>query len=100
MKNLDTTECGQHLKSPEDLVNMPTFPEGTKSSVARFVTKDIWNEYRHEQDEAGVPFKTQIFSGCKNLDSGIGCYAGSHNSYYKFAKFYDKVIQDYHNHGP
>ena len=40
-----------------------------------------------------------IFSGIKNQDSGIGVYAGSHDSYYKFHKLFDKVIQDYHGHG-
>ena len=40
-----------------------------------------------------------ILSGCQNVDSGIGCYAGSHDSYYTFAEFFDKVIEDYHKHG-
>jgi hypothetical protein len=35
----------------------------------------------------------------KNLDSGIGCYAGSHDSYKKFNKFFDKIVQEYHGHG-
>ena len=39
-----------------------------------------------------------IFSGIKNQDSGIGLYAGSHNSYTKFNKLFDKVIEDYHGH--
>jgi len=40
-----------------------------------------------------------IFSGIKNQDSGIGLYAGSHNSYTKFNKLFDKVIEEYHGHG-
>lgn len=39
-----------------------------------------------------VTFKTCIFSGIANLDSGIGVYAGSHNAYTKFNKLFDKVI--------
>ena len=39
-----------------------------------------------------------ILSGCQNVDSGIGCYAGSHDSYYTFADLFDGVIQDYHKH--
>lgn len=27
-------------------------------------------------------------------------YAGSHDSYKKFHKLFDKVIEDYHGHGP
>lgn len=40
-----------------------------------------------------------ILSGCQNVDSGIGLYAGSHDSYYTFDGLFDKVIEDYHNHG-
>lgn len=51
------------------------------------------------KDDSGVTFKTCCFSGIKNLDSGIGLYAGSHSSYTKFNKLFDAVIQDYHGHG-
>ena len=40
-----------------------------------------------------------ILSGCQNVDSGIGVYAGSHDSYYSFDGLFDKVIEDYHKHG-
>jgi len=63
-------------------------------------TKEIWEEYKDQSDAAGVTFKTCVFSGIKNLDSGIGLYAGSHDSYSKFAKLFDDVIQQYHGHGP
>jgi len=33
------------------------------------------------------------------VDSGIGVYAGSHDSYTTFNKLFDKVIEDYHGHG-
>ena len=39
-----------------------------------------------------------ILSGSQNIDSGIGCYAGSHDSYTTFADLFDKVIEDYHQH--
>ena len=35
-----------------------------------------------------------ILSGCQNTDSGIGCYAGSHDSYTTFSDLFDKVIED------
>jgi len=41
-----------------------------------------------------------IFSGVKNLDSGIGLYAGSHDAYTTFNKLFDKVIEEYHGHAP
>jgi len=94
------TMCGDHLNSPDDLVNWPQFPEGTKSTLSKFLTKDIWDKYGDKSDKYGVSFKTCIFSGCKNTDSGIGCYAGSEDSYTAFKDFFDKVVQDYHGHAP
>ena len=95
------TMCGPHLKTPEDLVHWPQFPEGSQqSSVARFLDKKIWDKYHNKSDAAGVSFKTCLFSGCQNVDSGIGCYAGSADSYTTFKDFFDKVILDYHKHGP
>jgi hypothetical protein len=40
-----------------------------------------------------------ILSGAQNVDSGIGAYAGSHDSYYTFPDLFDKIIEDYHQHG-
>ena len=94
------TKCGSHLKSPEELTGFPEFPEDCKSSVCRLLTKDLWRKYHNKSDSAGVSFKTCIFSGCQNVDSGIGCYAGSADSYKTFAGFFDKVIEDYHGHKP
>ena len=52
----------------------------------------MWDKYHDKSDSAGVSFKTCIFSGCKNLDSGIGVYAGSENSYVAFKDFFDRII--------
>ena len=73
-------------------------PAGTKSLLAKALTQDVWNEYKDLSDKYGVSFKTCIFSGVKNVDSGVGVYAGSHDAYYKFCKLFDKVIEDYHGH--
>lgn len=89
------------FKSADQLKYYETFfPAGTKSALSRCMTKEIWEEYKDKSDDCGVTFKTCIFSGVKNLDSGIGLYAGSHSSYRMFNKLFDKVIQDYHGHGP
>ena len=40
-----------------------------------------------------------ILSGAQNVDSGIGVYAGSHDSYTTFDGLFDKIIEDYHKHG-
>ena len=96
----NAVKCGSHLESPDSLTDFPVFPEGTKSSVARFNTREIWDQFHDKTDSHGVPYKLCIFSGCKNVDSGIGVYAGSHDSYKTFAPLMDKVIEDYHGHKP
>lgn len=67
------------FKNAEDLHDFEKFfPAGTASSLSKNLTKEIWDEYKDESCDSGVSFKTCIFSGVKNLDSGIGVYAGSH----------------------
>jgi hypothetical protein len=80
------------LKTPSDLTGFPVFPPGTKSLLSKNLTRDLWNKYKDDQDKHGFTFKEAIFSGCKNVDSGIGVYAGSHDSYNKFADFFDLIV--------
>ena len=87
------------FNSSDELEHYETFfPAGTKSLLAKHMSKAVWEEYKNQSDEAGVTFKTCVFSGIKNLDSGVGVYAGSHNAYTKFAKLFDGVIEEYHGH--
>lgn len=62
------------------------------------MSEEIWNEYKDLSCKEGVSFKVCIFSGIKNQDSGIGVYAGSHDSYYCFGKLFDQIIENYHGH--
>lgn len=94
-----TTAVGTHLAKPEDVVDFPTFPEGTKSLLSKHLSRQIWNQLKDKKDKYGFTFREAIFSGAKNTDSGIGCYAGSHDSYKTFAPFFDKIVEDYHQHG-
>ncbi len=94
-----TTAVGSHLAKAEDVVDFPTFPEGTKSLLMKHLSRQIWNQLKDKKDKYGFTFREAIFSGCKNTDSGIGVYAGSHDSYKVFAPFFDKIIEDYHKHG-
>ena len=94
-----TTLVGSHLKAPEDVVDFPQFPEGTKSLLKKNLTPAIWNQLKDKKDKHGFSFRQAIFSGCKNTDSGIGVYAGSHDSYATFAPLMDKIVLDYHKHG-
>jgi len=76
------------------------FKPETNSAISRNLTQEIWTEYKDLSCDAGVTFKTCCFSGVANLDSGIGLYAGSHHAYTKFNKLFDRVVQEYHGHGP
>jgi len=52
------------------------------------------------RDKYGFSFRQAIFSGSKWTNSGVGVYAGSHDSYYAFAPLMDKIIETYHGHKP
>ena len=66
--------------------------------MKKYLTRDVWESLKNSKDSHGFTFKQAIFSGCKNTDSGIGVYAGSHDSYKSFAKLFDNIIEDYHGH--
>lgn len=93
------THCGPWLKKPEEIVSWPKFPTGyDKSLLAQSLTRDVYEKLKGKKDAAGVSFETCIISGCQNVDSGIGCYAGSHDSYKVFAPLFDQIIYQYHRH--
>ena len=62
------------------------------------MTKEVWDQLQDKSDKCGVSFRQAILSGCQNVDSGIGVYAGSHDSYTTFAPLMDKIIEQYHGH--
>ena len=74
------------------LTGFPVFPEGTKSFLGKNLTREIWDKLKDTKDAHGVTFKEVIFSGCQNIDSEIGVYVGSHDSYTAFAPLMDKII--------
>ena len=57
--------------------------------LSQNVNDEIWNELGEKVDSYGFSFKQAIFSGCQNVDSGVGVYAGSPDSYKSFAPFFD-----------
>lgn len=91
-------QVGPHLNSHKDLTGFPVFPAGTKSLLCAGLTREIWKDLSTKSDPFGYSFQEAIFSGCKNVDSGIGVYAGSHDSYTTFAPLFDQVIEKYHGH--
>ena len=92
------TLCGPHLQSPEEIKEFPYFPSGTTSILSQVLTRDVWDQLKDKKDKYGFTFKQAIFSGAKWTESGVGIYAGSHDSYYAFAPLFDKAIYKYHGH--
>jgi len=92
------TLCGKHLKSWEDLKEMPYFPGGCKGHLMKNLTPDVWEKLKDKRDKFGFPFKQAIFAGCKYTHLGMGVFAGSHDSYTAFAPLMDKLIWTYHGH--
>jgi len=97
---VDGTMMGEHLNSPEDIRGMPYFPSATKSLLSKCLTRDIWEQCKDRRDKFGFTFRQCIFSGSKYTESGVGVYAGSHDSYYAFSPFMDRIIEAYHGHKP
>lgn len=62
----------------------------------KHLSRPLWEKFADQKDKYGFSFKQAVFSGCKNTDSGIGVYAGSDDSYVKFADFFDLIVEDYH----
>lgn len=86
------------MKSIADLKGFPVFPPGTKSLLCKYLTPQVYEKYKGKKDKAGVAFEQMILSGVQNVDSGIGIYAGSHDTYTTFSDIFDKIIEDYHGH--
>ena len=55
--------AGVNLKKPEDLSGFPIFPDGTKSLLKKYLTRDIWNKYKDEKDAHGFSFKERNLVG-------------------------------------
>ena len=81
----------------EDIMNVADgvcleFPTDCNSALKKCLTDDIWQKYKNATDKGGASFAQAIFSGVKNVDSGIGVYAMSHDAYSSFAPLFDKII--------
>lgn len=49
--------AGPHLKKIEDLKGFPVFPDGNKSLLCKYLTKEIYKKYAGKKDKAGVSFE-------------------------------------------
>ena len=48
---------GRHLKNVSELTGFPIFPEGTKSLLKKYLTREIYEKFMDEQDKFGFSFK-------------------------------------------
>lgn len=74
----------------------PTELKGSKSLLAKYLTKEIFEELKNKTTPHGFTLYKAVNSGLKNLDSGIGAYAGDEESYEVFGALFDPIIQEYH----
>ena len=77
-------------------MNFPKFPKDCKSLLCKYLTKEVFEELKDKKTSNGFTLEQAISSGVKNIDSGIGVYAGDKESYDLFAPLFDPIIKEYH----
>ncbi|HIE46097.1 MAG TPA: arginine kinase [Flavobacteriaceae bacterium] len=77
-------------------MKFPIVLKNSKSLLAKYLTKEIFEQLKDKSTQNGFTLNNVIKSGIKNLDSGIGAYAGDEESYTIFAPLFDNIIKDYH----
>ena len=80
----------------KELNEYPKSLQGSKSLLAKYLTKEIFNELKDKVTSNGFTLSQAINSGVKNPDSGIGAYVGDEESYEIFASLFDPIIEEYH----
>jgi hypothetical protein len=78
--------------------NYDIFFSKEDSYLKKYLTKQIWEEYKDMADEYDIPFKTCVFAGIKfhdNKDWGI-C-ASSIKAYKNYHKLFDPYLGDQHS---
>ena len=74
----------------------PTLPSDCTSMLCKHLTKEVFEALKDKKTSSGFTVQDAINSGVKNIDSGIGVYAGDEESYTTFAPLFDPIIEDYH----
>ncbi len=74
----------------------PEFTQEHKSLMAKYLTKEVFEELKDLKTQNGFTLEKAIKSGLDNPDSGIGVYAGDVESYTLFGSLLDPIIQEYH----
>jgi creatine kinase/arginine kinase len=66
------------------------------SLMKKHLTDEIYGELKGLKTKSGYTVDMAINSGMKNLDSGIGIYAGDEESYELFGTIFNPIIKEYH----
>jgi len=74
----------------------PQFSQEHKSLMAKYLTREVFEELKELKTSNGFTLEKAIKSGLDNPDSGIGVYAGDVESYTLFGALFDPIIQEYH----
>ena len=74
----------------------PNFPKECQSLLCKYLTLEVFEELKDKKTAFGFTLEQAINSGVKNIDSGIGVYAGDEESYGLFSSLFNPIIQEYH----
>ncbi|MEA1915089.1 MAG: arginine kinase, partial [Campylobacterota bacterium] len=77
-------------------MNYPNFTNEHQSLMAKYLTKELFEELKDLRTSNDFSLQELIHSGVRNPDSGIGAYAGDEESYTTFAALFDPIIEQYH----
>jgi len=78
-------------------MKFPTQLKDSNSLLAKHLTKEVFEQLKDKKTSNAYTLNDVIKSGVKNLDSGIGAYAGDEESYTVFAPLFDGIIKEYHH---
>jgi len=81
-------------------MNYPTELENSKSLLAKYLTKEVFETLKDRVTSNGYTLQQAINSGVQNPDSGIGAYVGDEESYTTFKELFDPIIEEYHGFTP
>ena len=77
-------------------MNYPNFPKECTSLLCKYFTPEVFEALKDKRTGFGFTVAQAINSGVKNIDSGIGVYAGDEESYRLFSSLFNPIIQEYH----
>ena len=81
-------------------MSYPTELENSKSLLAKYLTKKVFETLKDRVTSNGYTLQQAINSGVQNPDSGIGAYVGDEESYTTFKELFDPIIEEYHGFTP